>query len=102
MGRIVAHLVVIALIQSNVITSMEHVCMGVTVVTRDQHVLKNAKMAVLDKTVKTCAIQRVDAATKQPVFVTLDVIPDGLEYFVKKRVHKECTDKIVAYHVETV
>lgn len=45
---------------------------------------KNAKITILDKTATLCAIQRVKVATKQQVFVTMDVSQDGLEVSVKK------------------
>lgn len=46
----------------------------------------NAKITILDKTATLCAIQRVKVATKQQVFVTMDVSQDGLEVSVKKNV----------------
>lgn len=46
--------------------------------------LKNAKNTISDKTVRTCATQRVKVATKQQAFVTMGVTPDGWEVSVKK------------------
>lgn len=41
-------------------------------------------VSTLDETVRTGVIQRAEAATKQQVYVTMDVTLDGKECFVTK------------------
>lgn len=70
--------------RSHVITSMGHVKMGVTAATKDQSVWKNVKLIILDQTVKKCATLLAKAVTEQQGYVTLGVIRDGKDSFVKK------------------
>lgn len=84
MEKIAAKLVENVIIQSNVIISMEHVVMDVTVVTRVTSVMRNAWMVSLDKTVRKLVEQIVKAATQLQVFVEMDVILAGKDIFVKQ------------------
>lgn len=59
----------------------------------------NARMTILDKTARTCAIQRVPVATKQQVSVIMDVTPDGGEASAKKNA---CSEVLVCSVITVV
>lgn len=76
--------------------------MVVIVATKDWTAQKNATKITLGEIAMTSATQLVETATKRVVYVITDVNQDGKDFIVKMPAMVEGTEKIVAYHVETV